>query len=1109
MKKIRRLFAVAAALAVAPLALSAQEAATISGRVTNVQGQPEAAVLVRVESLNVGSSTGPDGTYRVVVPGARIRAGQSVQLTASRVGLTPQSRTVTLAPGGNLVQNFTLTPDALRLQTLVVTGAGLETRAERLGTARASLDSAVIVRSNESNVVSALAGRVPNVVTTQSSGEAGASTAVRIRGTSSLVGTGQPLFVIDGVPVNNTTRALGVDGLGGAGSVLQSTVSPNRMADLNPDDIESIEILKGPSATSVYGAQAGAGGAILITTKRGRAGRTTYTYRTSLQLDEITRSLPVQRGYAMGSGGSAPSCQPGGALNCFVGAGFFAWGPAVSGATPTFDNVANLYETGQIWDNTLTMSGGSDRTTFYLSLGALRHNGFISGDNDQFNRYTVRLNGSHRLVENLTVGGNVSYAQSDGRYIQRGNSINGLILGAVRTPPTFDNRDYLDPTTGLHRSYRFPNPGPTALRSNRGFDNPFYAINASAATGDVGRVFGNTFVNWHPLSWLRVNYNLGADYANDDRLEALPEASSGAASGGVVTRWQFYDRIIDHNLVATADYTLSPQIAGSVSVGQNLNDTWFRQVYVTGRNLIAPQPFKLSNTITRDVPTDAEARSRIESYNLTGTMDLAEQLFLTAGVTNFGSSRFGVNNQRAWYPRAQAAWTFTRVLRVPEDVLSFGKVRLAYGESGQLPDQYQTQDVFVGTPLVDFNPGSTLQPTLGGQGGIYTSGTKGNEAIKPERVGEVEAGFDLAFVNGRVDLSVTHYRQNATDVIFQIPLPPSTGFSFETLNAAEIENRGWETALNVRALDRRDLGLNLGVNWARNRNKLISLGDPNRTVVAYSTSFGGRTTNAVVGQPIGVFRGNDFVRCGRGLQTVSGYNVAQACQGAPDGALFLDSLGVPIQDPNVREIGDPNPDWTGGLNAELRVRGVRVSAFLERRHGGTVQNMTKASMYQYGTHGDTQQRAACAAVSTSNPLQPGNFGGFNCTGNTLVFGQTIFPGQQVVGPGAGRAVPIGENWFSGLGSIGGPAAQFQEDGSFTRLREVSVAYTLDQPWVRRQLGFTSVDLRIAGRNLHTWTNYTGFDPEVSLTGAGAGNRGIDWMVNPLSRAWVFSLGLTH
>jgi TonB-linked SusC/RagA family outer membrane protein len=1097
MKTLRRLFAAAVAAAIVPVALLAQESATVTGRVTSAAGEPESAVAVRINALNVGATTGPDGTYRLVVPGARFQSGQSVQLTASRVGLAPQTRSVTLTHGADLVQNFQLERDALMLDAVVVTGAGLETRAVRLGTARASVDSAMIQRSNETNLITALAGRVPNVVTTQSSGEAGASTAIRIRGTSTIAGTGQPLVVVDGIPINNASRSTGVDGLADLGSALQGTVTANRASDLNPEDIESIEILKGPAATSVFGAQAGAAGAILITTKRGRAGRTTYSLRSSLQLDQVARTHPMQQTYGMGGNWTTPDCVPGGTTNCFVGSNFFAWGPPLPAGTPTFDNMANLYETGRIFDNTLTMSGGSDRTTFYLSAGAMRHNGYIVGSNDFYNRYTARLNASHRIVENLTVGGNATYVQTDGRFIQRGNSINGLILGAVRTPPEFDNRQYRDPTSGLHRSYRFPNPSPLAITSNRGFDNPFFAINEGQNSGTVGRVMGSTFTNWHPLPWLRLNYSLGADYSSDDRLEAMPQASSGAASGGVITRWQFFDRSIDHNLVATADYTLSPTLLGSVSLGQNLNDQYFRQVYVVGRGLIAERPYKLANTTTRDAPLDAESRDRSETYNLTGTLDVADQLFLTAGVTNFGSSRFGVNTQRAWYPRAQAAWTFTEPLSIPANLLSFGKARVAYGESGQLPNPYQLQDVFSNVPLVDFTPGSTLQPTLGGHGGYYSAPVRGNPDIKPERVAEVEAGLDLAFLNGRTDLSVTHYRQRATDVILPVSLAPSTGFVSQTRNAAEIENIGWEAVLNVRAFETRTLGLNLGANWARNRNELLSLGDPDMQVAGFwqAASFNGRTTNAVVGYPLGVFMGTDFQRCGRGIASIQ---AACDAANAPDGALYIGANGFPIASGNVEVIGDPNPDWTGGLNGELSISGVRVTAFLERRQGGTNQNMTRASMYQYGTHKDTETRAECRLVSGSQV----------CTGNEMVFGQGIMPGP-VVGPGAGTPVPIGQNWYAGLGSIGGPAAQFQEDASFTRLREVSIAYTLGQPWVQRTLGFSSIDLRLSGRNLHTWTNYTGVDPEVNLGGAGVGNRGIDWMVNPLSRAWVFSLGLNH
>jgi TonB-linked SusC/RagA family outer membrane protein len=1100
MRDFRRTTALIAAIiaaALVPVPVAAQDAAMVTGRVTNHQGQPEAAVLVRIESLNVGSPTSPDGSYRMVIPGARIRPGQGVQISASRVGLSTQTRTIILSPGANLSQNFQLAPNALQLDAVVVTGAGLQTRVERLGTARASVEPAVIARTNETNVVSGLAGRVANVITHQASGEAGASTAIRIRGQSTLSGTGEPLFVIDGVPMNNATRS--------TTGALQGTVAPNRASDINPDDIESIEILKGPAATSVYGAQAGAAGAILITTRRGRAGRTTFTFRSSLQLDEAASTLPVQRRYGIGTLDTTPSCVAApvivGGRGCTVDSGFFSWGPALAAGTPTYDNVSSLYESGRIFDNALTMSGGDERTTFYLSVGDLRHDGFIAGNSDTYNRSTARLNATHRLRENLTVGGNVSYVQTGGQFVQRGNSVNGLVLGAVRTPPEFDNRVYLDPATGQHRSFRLPLPGPADAASNRGFDNPFFAAFEGENTGEVGRVYGNISTNWQALDWLRLTHTLGIDYANDDRLEAIPMGSSGAAAKGQVTRWQFYDRILDHNLVATADYSLGRQVFGSVSAGQNLNETYFRQVYVTGQTLIAPRPFKLSNTVSRQLPTDAESRDRIESYNLTGTMDVADQLFLTAGVTNFGSSRFGFADKRAWYPRAQAAWTFTAPLNLPETLLSFGKVRVAYGESGQLPGMYQLQDVFSSGLIVDFNPGAQLQPTLGGQGGLYTSFTQGNPGTRPERVTETELGMDLAFFDGRGDFSLTHYRQNASDVIFPIERAPSTGFSHRVLNAAEIQNRGWEATAGFRVVERRDLGVSVGATWARNRNELLSLGDTARKVLSnpfVGSSFAGRTTDAVVGQPLGVFQGTDFARCGRGLTMVGSEDVGAACAGRPAGALYISASGFPIQDPTTRVIGDPNPDWTGGLTAEVNFRGVRLNAFLEHRSGGTNQNMTRASMYSFGTHGDTEQRAACTSVDDVT----------TCTGNEQVFGQGIMPGA-VAGPGAGKAVPIGENWYTTLGGIGGPSAQFQEDASYTRLREVTLGYTFSQPWVAERLGLSAIDVRLAGRNLKTWTGYSGFDPEVNVGGAAAANRGIDWMGNPLSRAWVFSLGLAH
>ncbi|MBI4420200.1 MAG: SusC/RagA family TonB-linked outer membrane protein [Gemmatimonadetes bacterium] len=1091
------------ALGLLPARAAAQDPVTITGRVTGDAGEPLRSANVSIPSLNLVTFTAPDGTYRLVVPGTRAQSAQ-VALNARIIGHRAQSVTVTLTPGTSIAQNFQLTPDPFRLEEIVVTGAGTEARGERLGTAIVNVSAAEMLRANETNLVQALAGKVPNVVTNQQSGDAGASTAIQIRGPKSFGGS-QPLIVVDGVPINNTTRTT-------SGSPLVGAVASNRAADLNPDDIESVEILKGAAATSIYGASAGSAGAILITTKRGRAGRTTYSLRSTYQSNKPVQVIPLQRTYGVGSNGVSSNCT---AVNCAISSSFFSFGPALASGTATYDHATEMYETGTSIDNTLSMSGGNERTTFYLSGGGLIDNGFMTGKNDYWKRYSMRFNGSHGLLDNLNVRVTGSYVQTKGRGHQRGNALGGL-LGALRTPPEFNNQEYLHPVTGLHRSWRFPNPGPTAFTSNRGFDNPFYFVNEAVSTSETGRYFGNVHASYQPLSWLAVNYTLGADYTADDRTEGFPISSSGGAAGGLLTRWQFYDRILDHTLLATGSFNLTSNIQSSVSIGQNLNETYFRQINVTGRTWIAPKPFKLSNTVARETPTDSEQRTRIEGYFLQGTMDLLDQFFLQARVRNDGNSRFGVKSQRAWYPGGSIAWSFTKSARLPETLVSYGKLRVAYGETGQQPPIYQTQDIFTAATLNDYNPGSILEPTQGGIGGLYASTIKGNPSIKPERVKEIEAGLDLSLFRGRADVSVTRYDARSQDVVFFVGTPPSTGFTTVVQNAAKLTNKGWELSGNLRPVQGRSVSIEIGANWARNRNLVTDLGaiQPQldgkipmptpencgstaafpRCVIGFSSSFAGQSTHAQIGFPLGVWRGVDYARCGRGLGVVAGNDVGAACAGQPDGALYIAASGYPITDPNTRVVGDPQPDWTGGLSLNVNVRGVKVSAFVDHRHGGDVLNMTRSSLYNYGTHKDTEVRG-----------QPRTFGkDWVCQNKTC----DLFNGP-VVGPGANTAVPVSETWFVGSGGIAGPVTNRVEDGTNTRLREVSLSYAFTGAWVRRLGGMREVEVKVSGRNLKLWTNYSGFDPETNLGGADAANRGIDWFNNPLSRSVVVSVTLNH
>ncbi len=590
---VRQWFGGMAVLALLPVVAVAQEPVTITGRVTGDLGAPLVDANVVVTALNLVAYTGPDGRYRLVVPGARAQ-GQQVALSARMIGHRVQSFQVTLTAGAAVEQNFQLVADPLRMDEIVVTGAGTEQLAERLGTARASVDAATLQRANEPNIVQALAGKVPNVLTNQGSGDAGASTAIQIRGPKTF-GTSQPVIIVDGVPMNNNTRGQ---------AVLSGVPSPNRAADINAEDIESIEILKGAAATSIYGASAGSAGAILITTKRGRQGRTQYSLRSTLQFDDPVKTLPVQRHYGVGSNGVSSNCFT---LNCSISSNFFAWGPRLADTIPTYDHGAEMFATGHLVDNNMAISGGSERTTFYLSLGQINQDGFIVQDKDTYERYTARFSGSHTLFENLVISASASVVQTKGSGLDRGNSINGIGISALRQPPDFNARQYLSPTTGLHRSWRFPNPGPTALTTNRGFDNPFYALNKDELLGQTGRYFGNLNANWRPLLWLQFNWTLGGDYNSDDRSYAYAQASSGT-SGGALERWQFYDRVFDHNLTATGTHEFNPNVRGGLTLGQNLNETYFRQIDVFAQTWIAPTPFKLSNTVTRTLPPGYQAR---------------------------------------------------------------------------------------------------------------------------------------------------------------------------------------------------------------------------------------------------------------------------------------------------------------------------------------------------------------------------------------------------------------------------------------------------------------------------------------------------------------------
>ena len=1070
------------ALAAAPGVARAQEEALLTGKVTSVAGAPVEGAQVFLEKMTLGTQTRADGSYRFTVPAARA-TGQTALLSVRLQGFKPKSVTVTLNPG-TINTDFALETQAVVLQQLVITGEGTITTNEKLGATVNNVGGTEITKSNEPNLTAALAGKAPNVNVTSESADPGSSVNIQIRGVKTFSGDGQPLFIVDGVPVDNSS--INTQGQF-ANNGEQGTVNPNRIVDLNPNDVESVTILKGSAAAAIYGARA-AQGVILITTKSGKSGKTQYSLHSSYSFDKVTAGYPLQTTYGQGNNGFL--ADNGVVPDTDAYSSSHSWGQPLAPGTKVYNHFNEMFETGHVSDNNLSISGGDDRRTFFISGGINNNQGFVLGPNDSYKRQTIRLKASQLIGDKFKVGGNLSYIDSRGSYIQRGDNTSGIMLGGLRTPPEWNNFDYFA-SNGAYKSYRFQTPSLLSATFGRGYDNPLWITSQAPAKSNLNRALGNIDLNWEPTDWLKVQETAGADYYTDSRLEALPLGNSTTPVGQVI-RADYDNYILDHNLTAIASHTFSPWFAGTFTVGQNLNATDFRQIYVLGTGLIAPQPYEVLNTVSKD-PNDSTAKIRRESYFGQATADLWDQLFLTGAMRNDGFSTFGSNNRRHWFPKASAAWTFTKAISGLSDKIDFGKIRVAYGQTGREPLVYTTNSLYrVGTFFEYGGDASGILRTIyQGQAGLIGPNAVGSDSLRPEKTREYEGGLDFGLFKGWATFGISYYDSKTNDVIFEGPTPPSSGFTSIIKNAATITNKGWEITSDLHPVRGDNFNWNVGLVWGRNRNLVTNLSGSSDIQVGSQAIL---TTLARVGYPTGAFAGFDFVRCGRGLTVGADSIDADVCQGKPKGTLYIGSNGFPVLDQdNLRILGSSQPDWNGSVRTDVTfLKHWNASALLDIKHGGKAYNGTRGALYVYGTHKDTEIR-----------------------GQTFVFGpaangvQGFHGDASVAGPGAGMPVVIDQNWFENDGgAFGGNTVDFIEDAGFTKLREVSLAYSFTQPWVSRSLGLSSIDLRLAGRNLVTWTHYSGLDPETQLGGATL-IGGFDWFNNPQTRSFVVTVGLNR
>src|SRR6202521_1312389 len=901
------------ACALTAQAAFAQSGMTVTGRVTSDAGAPLGGATVFIAGTTMGAQAADDGSYTFVVPASRATGGTAT-LTARVIGYTAHSVPITLTPGATVNQSFTLAVNPFHLGEVVVTGAGMSTTRERLGVTINRVDSSVLRRSAEpQNVVAALAAKAPNVNVRTQSGGPGAGASVVIRGEASLTGTNQPLFVVDGQPIDNqtvSTASLSVNG-GNLGDRQGGNVTSNRAADLNPADIESVEILKGSAASAVYGARA-ANGVILITTKRGHAGATRVSISSNVNFDKARLVDFLQHDYAQGSLARAAGPIPDAAATCGTTpdcsptAGRTSWGAKLAAGTPTYDHLGELFHTGITADNNVQVSGGNDRTSFFSSLGLTNQLGVIQGPNNKYNRANFRLKGTQEVGSKFTLSGNFNYVDARGAFVQHGNDVSGLLLGALRTPPAFNNQPYLT-DRGLQRVYRFPNPTSVeAFNCCAYYDNPFFAMASNGNRSEVGRAISSFDVEWRPLTWLNVKETLGGDYFTDARLQALPLTSSNDPGGSVI-RGDITNLVIDHNLIASATTDRGENLNATFTLGQNLNSRRYRQLSSQGEGMIRPVPLAVENTINQS-GLEFKSLRHIESYFGQGELNLYKQLYLTAGIRNDGFSTFGASQRRHSFKKASAAWTFSNLFHGGDQtgILSFGKLRAAYGETGREPDVYAALNALSTVVKFGSGYGDALRTSIGGVPGVTSSTVLGNPALRPELQRETEIGADLGFLNQMIDLSVVGYNKKSTDVILPITVNAAgTGFLSAFKNTGALSNKGLEITLNVRPYTTQNVAWYVGVQYGRNKGNVTDLGGAQ--IFDLAEGFGANEAEGadVIGYAPGVIIGTGFVKCGRGTQIpvpgIAGGAVAQdidaLCAATPggykNGALFLGPNGLP------------------------------------------------------------------------------------------------------------------------------------------------------------------------------------------------------------------------
>ncbi|MDI1356063.1 MAG: SusC/RagA family TonB-linked outer membrane protein [bacterium] len=1030
----------------------------IDGVVTDEASAPVYGAVVGVKNLPVSATTDTSGHFVITVP-------DSVKfITVQLLGYTDVNYPVSDHMA------VTLKTDAVLLKETVVMALGVSKEKKSLGYAVSTVGAEDIARSGEQNVIQALSSKAAGIQVTSSGGTPGASSKVTIRGNQTFSGNNQPLIVVDGVPIDNTTYNSSA-GDYPFNANLSGVNNANRALDINPDDIESVTVLKGPAAAALYGSRAGTG-ALIYTTKKGRYKKGLgVTFGTSVEYSKVNKLPEQQFKYAQGNWVGAsrkPTYQTSdaGPDNMFgtgddVSAGTpRSWGPTIESlGKESFKNAENFYRTGKTYNTVLSVDGGTDKTMYRFSYSNLDQSGII--ENSYLKRNTVRLTADHSVTDKLKVGTTISFANTRTRLPQNGSNLSGVMLSLMRAPASADLRNWQF-SNGFNNNYF------------SSYDNPYYTIRKNPFDQNVNRVFGNTYLNYNPLSWLNVTYRLGIDEFSENNRQVYAVSSNGddnQARYGQVNYGNSNQFQVYSDLLVTAKKEIAKDLNASLTLGNNIWHSDYKSTFARGRDLSIPDFYNLNNAAER---YSSNSQTTIRTY--AGFFDLAldykGMVYVNVTGRNDWSSTFGNGKNNFFYPSVNGALIISEMVKLPT-WFSFAKVRASYAESGIAPPAYSSK-TYYGAPVYTdgFTDGIT-SPYLG-VNGYAISNTLGDPNLQPERVKGREFGADLRFFGGRLNLDVTRYYQKTTGILLSRPIAPSSGFTALYSNSGEMENKGWELILTATPVKTKDFSWDISVNWQKNISKVLKLADGVEELNIES-AFNSMGSYAIVGQPYGAFYGTKY-------------------QYSSDGKMIINpATGLPYIDPKTQNLGNPYPNWLGGIRNTLNYKKLSFTFLFDIRNGGKIWNGTKQRMNNVGTSIESEDRA--------------NADGSN---KTFVIDGVVSNGVAdekgyygTTGAVNTKTVDAERYWRNYKGDNGGAVEGAIEDGGWVRLRDISLTYRLVSPKIKKYIQY--VDLSVTGRNVWLKTKYTGVDPETSLTGAGSNLQGYDYFNNPGTKSILFGI----